>query len=236
MNNNNEIYIVTGSSSGLGKSIVSQLNNEGINSIGIDKDKAPTTNLNIDLGNLSEDDCKKIKDLVENKKIKSIVHCAAVQKNSDHDFENLSASFNEIFFVNTKSIYLLTMTLKELFTETSSVCIISSVHAQATTEENILYASSKSALSGLVKGLTATFKNNFSAFEIILGAMDSPMLFNSIDKNELAKLENKLPSGKVLSTSDVANLLIDLINNYSKMLHGSSIRLDNGILSILASE
>ena len=38
MNNNNEIYIVTGSSSGLGKSIVSQLNNEGKNSIGIDKD------------------------------------------------------------------------------------------------------------------------------------------------------------------------------------------------------
>ena len=64
MNNSNDIFIVTGSSSGLGKSFVSKLNSKGISSIGIDKDDAPTTNLNIDLSNLSEDDCKRIKELV----------------------------------------------------------------------------------------------------------------------------------------------------------------------------
>ena len=128
------------------------------------------------------------------------------------------------------------MILKEFFTDASSVCIISSVHAKATTQDNILYASSKSALSGLVKGLTATFRNNFSVFEIILGAMDSPMLFNSIGENDLSELQGKLPSGKVLNTSDVAKLSIELINNYSQILHGSSIKLDNGILSLLASE
>ena len=236
MNNSNEVFIVTGSSSGLGKSFISKLNDLGITSIGIDKDVAPTTNLNINLSNLSEDDCKKIKEMVGNNKIKSIIHCAAIQKNPKNDFENLSSTFDELFSVNTKSIYILTMTLKDFFTRTSSVCIISSVHAEATTEDNILYASSKSALSGLVKGLTATFKSNFSIFEIILGAMDSPMLFNSISENQLKELQNKLPSGKVLSTSDVANLSIDLINNYSEILHGSTIKLDNGILSLLASK
>ena len=159
-----------------------------------------------------------------------------VKYEKKYDAIILSSTFDELFSVNTKSIYILTMTLKDFFTRTSSVCIISSVHAEATTEDNILYASSKSALSGLVKGLTATFKNNFSIFEIILGAMDSPMLFNSISENQLKELQNKLPSGKVLSTSDVANLSIDLINNYSEILHGSIIKLDNGILSLLASK
>jgi len=236
MNNNKNIFIVTGSSSGLGKSFVSKLNSQGLSTIGIDKEKAPTTNLNIDLSNLNEDNCNDIKKLIGSNQVRSIIHCAAVQKNPKQNFEDLSSIFDETFSVNTKSIYLLSMTLKEFFTEASSVCIISSVHAEATTQDNILYASSKSALSGLVKGLTATFRNNFSVFEIILGAMDSPMLFNSIGENNLSELQGKLPSGKVLNTSDVAKLSIELINNYSQILHGSSIKLDNGILSLLASE
>ena len=85
MNNSNEVFIVTGSSSGLGKSFISKLNDLGITSIGIDKDVAPTTNLNINLSNLSEDDCKKIKEMVGNNKIKSIIHCAAIQKNPKNE-------------------------------------------------------------------------------------------------------------------------------------------------------
>ena len=65
MNNNKNIFIVTGSSSGLGKSFVSKLNSQGLSTIGIDKEKAPTTNLNIDLSNLNEDNCNDIKKLID---------------------------------------------------------------------------------------------------------------------------------------------------------------------------
>ena len=42
------------------------------------------------------------------------------------------------------------------------------VHAKATTENNTLYASSKSAIQGLVNGLTIEKNEKMSIFELIL--------------------------------------------------------------------
>ena len=56
MNNNDYVYIVTGSSSGLGKSLITELEKLNLKTIGIDKVNADTTNLQIDLNNVSIDD------------------------------------------------------------------------------------------------------------------------------------------------------------------------------------
>ena len=75
-----------------------------------------------------------------------------------------------------------------------------------------------------------------SIFELILGAMDSPMLLNSFDKNEIEDLKQELPSKNILQPAEIAQFIIDLIDNYAKILHGSSIVLDNGVLSKLSTK
>ncbi len=177
-----------------------------------------------------------IKNSLNGKKIDSIVHCAAVQKNSSNDIHDISAIFDEVFSVNVKSIYLLVKTLENEFSDFSKICIVSSVHAKATTKNNTLYASSKSAIQGLVKGLTIEKNEKMSIFQLILGAMDSPMLTDNLDKKEIQNLINELPSKKILEPGDVANFVIDLLNQHSKILHGSSITVDNGVLSKLATK
>lgn len=226
-------YIVTGSSSGLGKDLVKNLKQGGFKTIGIDRVDGEHTDLNIDLAKISYDDIKKIKTKLENSKIESIVHCAAVQKNPTKDFSSISDTFDEVFSVNTKSIYVLIEMLEKEFTDFSGVCIISSVHAQATTKQNTLYASSKSALKGLIHGLTIEKQEKMSIFEIILGAMDSPMLLNSISEKDIHNLEKQLPSKKILKTEEVTSLIINLLNQHRSILHGSSIVIDNGVLSKL---
>lgn len=231
----NNSFLVTGSSSGLGESLTKLLNKKGFKTIGVDKTEGQFTDIIIDLAHISEDDIKKIKTKLDKSKIDSIIHCAAVQKIPNKDFNNLSETFNEIFFVNTKSIYLLIQMLESEFTDFASICIVSSVHANATTMNNTLYASSKSALKGLIHGLTLEKQDKMSIFELVLGAMESPMLFNSVTKEGLEDLKKQLPSKKILKTEEVSNLIADLIFKHRNILHGSSIVIDNGVSSQLST-
>ena len=229
-------YLITGSSSGLGEALSRLLNQGGYNTLGLDKIEGEYTSHKIDLSNISIEDILKITKSLNGKKIESIIHCAAIQKNPGADFESISDTFNEVFSVNVKSVYLLVKTLEKEFSDFTKLCIVSSVHAKATSQNNTLYASSKSAIHGLVNGLTLEKNEKMSIFELILGAMDSPMLLNSFEKNEIEDLKQDLPSKNILQPADVAQFIIDLINNHAKILHGSSIVVDNGVLSKLPTK
>ena len=231
-----EYYIVTGSSSGLGENVVSNMQTLGFNTLGIDIVDGEGTDLKIDLSTLSKENIDDIKRYLGGAKIKSIIHCAALQKSPNNNFESISQTFDEVFGVNIKSIYLFIKMLEDSFYDFSSVCLISSVHAEATTENDTLYASSKAALKGILRGVTLEKNDKMSIFELVLGAMNSPMLLNNLDKKELEELKNELPSKKILTTDEVANLIIDLVNNHASILHGSSIIVDNGVLSKLPTK
>lgn len=232
---NKNYFLITGSSSGLGENLVISLNEKGFKTIGIDINEGKYTDIVIDLAGISEDDIEKIKVKLENSKIDSIIHCAAVQKSPQKDITNISKTFDEVFSVNTKSIYVLIEMLESEFTDFCSICIVSSVHAKATTVNNTLYASSKSALRGLIQGLTLEKQDKMSIFELILGAMDSPMLLNSVTEEQINDLKKQLPSKKILKTDEVSNLVIDLLIKHRYILHGSSIVIDNGVLSQLST-
>ena len=136
MSKTENYYLITGSSSGLGEVLSKQLKKSGFNTLGLDKTEGIYTDINIDLSNISNENILEIKNSLNRKKIDSIVHCAAVQKNSSNDIDDISATFDEVFSVNVKSIYLLVKTLENEFTDFSKLCIISSVHAKATTKNN----------------------------------------------------------------------------------------------------
>tara|TARA_X000000368_G_C23041518_1_gene717147 strand:- start:609 stop:1316 length:708 start_codon:yes stop_codon:yes gene_type:complete len=230
-----DYFIVTGSNSGLGENLVKNLKDKGFKTLGIDVVDGEYTDLKFDLSNLSKEHVKEIQSKLGVCKIKSIIHCAAVQKNPDKNFESLTETFDEVFGVNVKSIYMLVELLEAYFQKPSSLCLISSVHSNATTENNTLYASSKAALKGVLHGLTLEKKDNMSIFELVLGAMDSPMLLNSYNQNEIKNLKDDLPSKKILTTNEVASFIIDLTMKHANILHGSSIILDNGVLSKLST-
>ncbi len=232
---NKNYFLITGSSSGLGENLIQNLNEEGFKTIGIDINEGKYTDVVMDLSSITEVEIEKIKAKLENFKIDSIIHCAAVQKNPQKNLSNISKTFDEVFSVNTKSIYVLIEMLESEFIDFCSVCIVSSVHSKATTVNNTLYASSKSALTGLIKGLTLEKKDKMSIFELTLGAMDSPMLLNSVTEEQIKDLKKQLPSKKILQTEEVSNLIIDLLIKHRNILHGSSIVIDNGVLSQLST-
>ena len=94
---NKNYFLITGSSSGLGENLVINLNEKGFKTIGIDINEGKYTDIVIDLAGISEDDIEKIKVKLENSKIDSIIHCAAVQKSPQKDITNISKTFDEVF-------------------------------------------------------------------------------------------------------------------------------------------
>ena len=67
-----EYYIVTGSSSGLGENVVSNMKTLGFNTVGIDIVDGEGTDVKIDLSTLSKDNIDEIKQYLGGAKIKSI--------------------------------------------------------------------------------------------------------------------------------------------------------------------
>ena len=61
------------------------------------------------------------------------------------------------------------------------------------------------------------------------------MLLNSVNEKEVNDLKNQLPSKKILQPEEVSNLIIDLLIKHRSILHGSSIGIDNGVLSQLST-
>lgn len=227
-------YIVTGSASGLGEEVYKSFNKRNIQALGIDLKESDYTDIVYDLSKLTDKNKNEFLSKIDSKKILGLIHCAALQL--DQEKSNLSESWDDTFNTNTRSVYLLSKWLQSSFVDNSSICIISSVHSVATNANNTIYASSKSAINGLISGLTNDFGSKTACFQIILGAMGTPKLFNNVSEKQIEKMKNILPRKDILRKESVAQLVIDLCINYSNILHGSSITLDNGVLSKLATD
>ncbi len=231
---NEGCYIITGSASGLGEEIHNRLRKNNIQTLGLDLSDSDSTDIVLDLRELSDENKDEFLSKIEVKKIKGIIHCAALQL--DEKDTSLSKVWDDTLNTNTRSIFLMSKWLQGSFEENSSICIISSVHSVATNVNNTIYASSKSAINGLIAGMTNEFGSKTACFQIVLGAMGTPKLFDNLSEEQIEKMKNDLPRKDILDKEAVADFIIDLCLNHSRILHGSSITLDNGVLSKLATD
>lgn len=247
MNNNpfslkNKTILVTGASSGIGKEIAIQVARMGANLIlnarneerlKVVANQISKDSTKIIIGDLTDPNTiKKISETTT--EIDGIVHASGIMKLLPFKLINLKA-LNEMMNVNFTSPTMLSLELvkrKKLKTGSSIVYITSINGSVVGSKANSMYAASKGALTGMIKGMALDLaKTKIRVNEIAPGMIETEgamEIENIVSDDAISEDKKKYPLGCYGQPDDIANACIYLLSDASKWVTGSKLVVDGG--------
>ena len=240
--NERRIIVITGSSGGIGSSIVRYFKKLGWITVGIDISESSEADCFYQL-DMSKDDMSEYERIVTTigkkyGRIDLLVNNAAIQickKWDDYQMEDWNKTFN----VNLKSCYVLSKLCKQCLSKSNgSIVNICSVHSIATSAGIGLYALSKGALLTLTRSMSLEYiKDGVRVNSISPGAIDTPMLRKGIERNPSEgwkKLEQSCPAGRVGKPEEIASAVHFAYQN--EFMVGENLVIDGGATIKLSTE
>ncbi len=242
--NKEDIYIVTGASSGIGKAVALLLNKLGATVVGIgrnierlqelQKEATTPSTMFIEQKELTEDIDglpAYIKSLKEKYgKFKGLVCCAGI--NLDAPLRMLSLE-NALKQINTNYLVPIFMAKgiadkRNHVAEGTSIVFIASISAFVGEKSQTIYGATKAGLIASVKTLARELAPTVRINTISPGATDTPMLQSSIQmlgKNDVLN-NTPLSLGK---PSDIASLVAFLVSDKANWITGQNYIIDGGV-------
>lgn len=133
--------------------------------------------------------------------------------------------------VNVKSTIMLLSSLlrKKKIAENASIVLVSSVALLRPTIGNVVYTTTKAALSGLVKSLALELAPKGIRMNAVLpGMIISEMTKDLMDDDMRTKHLTKYPLGRFGRPEDVSSLILYLLSDESSWITGTEIPIDGG--------
>ncbi|MCW3160409.1 SDR family NAD(P)-dependent oxidoreductase [Chryseobacterium oryctis] len=241
----NKTILITGASSGIGRSCSVECSKNGADLILIarnEQELAKTVSL-LDSASKVETiiaditNCENLENLIEEKvailgKISGFIHCAGLEKTLP--FKKHSAQlFNDIFAVNVVSGFEIAkiLSLKKYKTETSSFVFIASVAGIVGEKGKLAYSASKGAVISGVRSIAMELaKSNVRVNSISPAMINTPILekmFENIGDEASQEIIKQHPLG-IGEPEDVANACVFLLSDASKWITGSNLVVDGG--------
>lgn len=146
----------------------------------------------------------------------------------------LSTKKEDLQEVLEANLFFIVDTLKSLFASSllgqeSRGVIISSIWEENVRANKFSYIVSKAALKGLVGSITTDMAvDGFTLNSILPGVIDSPMTKANLSRESIARIQRETPGRKLVTATEIANLVLFLISNSSTGISGQSIVADNG--------
>lgn len=208
--------IITGTSSGIGKSTAELLSNE-YNIIGLSRKQG------CDISNISE--LEKIKA----NNVYAIINNAALCLKKPF-YEYSIQDWETVINTNIRPIWMLSkIFLDQLKKSKGCIVNVSSIHSIATLENNSIYAMSKGAIDAFTRGMAIELANYGIRVNCVRpGATMTPMLGYE------SGMEETIPLKKIASPLEVANVIKFLISKESSYITGECITVDGGVVSRLS--
>lgn len=237
----NQIALVTGAETGIGKKIVEKLHKEGCIIIATNFSKKNLVNKkNLEYFNLdvTAEGGWKILQKHLNKKYKKInilINSAGIRVSGSLETTSLQL-WNHIMNTNTTSIFLGCKYMLPLLKKAkgSSIVNLASVTSIRGVKNMLAYAASKSAIVTLTSSLAldlAKFKIRVNG--VAPGAIDTQMVsslkkeINSISKYN-ARMKEAHPIGRIGKPEEVASVVCFLASNESSFMTGVIVPVDGG--------
>ena len=238
-----KIAIVTGGSRGIGKEICLQLAKQGSNIIfnyaRHHKEAKETKDEILNLGvkcdvikcNLNDEEqiinfFKKIKS--KYKKVDFLINNAAsgVQKSaSELETKHWDWTLN----INAKAPWLCSIEASKLMKNGGSIINISSLGSKKVLPYYFSVGTSKAALEAMTKYLAVELSDkSINVNAISPGLVETDALESFPNKNNMISDSLNNPSGRSLTKTDIANLVIFLCSKKSEMIKGQTIVIDGG--------
>jgi 3-oxoacyl-[acyl-carrier protein] reductase len=111
------------------------------------------------------------------------------------------------------------------------IIFISSLYALVSKEQRLLYSSSKNATTGLMKTLAL----ELAPYDICVNAIAPGFVMTEMTKKNLSKKEiesiiKNIPTGRLQTENEIADLVLFLASEYNKSITGQIIAVDGGFL------
>jgi len=237
----NSVVIVTGGTSGIGKSTVDLFLSEGAKTIVIDvkppkvKKKEHVRNMYFFKGDVSkENEISEIIGYVSKrfKKIDVLFNNAGLYFRKD----TLSLSLEEwerVLRVNLTSVFVCCRCVIPYMVDRNKGAIIniSSIDALWGEESTVAYCASKGGIIALTKSLAREFaKCNIRINCVVPGPVLTPMFRENNTLQEMVYIKNHVPLGRLGVPKDIANAVLFLASDDASFITGKVLVVDGGII------
>lgn len=238
-NLNNKTILVTGASSGIGRSVAIEVSKAGAKLIILGQDesrlKETLSYLSGDqhlylMGDLTIDE-NIISIISQISELDGIVFSAGVNDKSLVKSINRE-KINKMFNINIFSPMLFTKELikQKKINKEASIVMISSISSHYATISNALYASSKGALESFIKVLALELSpRKIRVNGIRPGMVETQLLKSYSLQEELETFKAQFPLGRFGNPEEIAYGVVYLLSDATKWMTGSIFNIDGGI-------
>ena len=235
----NKVILITGASSGIGKSIAIECSKMGATLIitGRDSDRLNDTYSQLH----GEGHMQYLVDLTIDKDVSEtvsqfpildgIVHCAGILKKLPFKFLNRN-EMHRIMDMNYYSPVLLSQSIvkHKKINRGASIVFISSIAAHVASYGSSAYMASKGAINSIFKAMALELSGNqIRVNSIEPGLIKTHLTLGSLTSEDLENYEKRYPLGRFGEPEEVAYAVVYLLSDTTRWMTGSVLTLDGGI-------
>lgn len=236
------VALITGAAGGIGAAMVQAFERAGWRVVSTDRAPLPRQDHVVgDMGACTDPDAPAHQDLVARLRAATGGRLQALVANAAHQVvkpsvELSAADWQQTLGVNLLAPFWLAMAFAdELAAQRGSFLAISSIHERLTKPGFVAYATSKGALSAMVRALAVDLGGRVRCNAICPAAIATPMLRAGFEgrPEALAALEAYHPVGRLGEPDEVAQAALYACSPQAGFLNGACIDLSGGISSRL---
>lgn len=235
--------LLTGSTSGIGFSVLQNLVAKGTSVIALGRDFGKIDDFIKDNSRLVQplvydfSDIQNIESLFNNfnlseQKLDGLIHCAGIEETIPlrlYDPEKIKRIFEINVYAGIE--LLRNFSKKKNSNDGSSVVFLSSVMGNLGQPGKVGYCATKAAVLGVVKSAAIELsKRGIRVNAILPGVVETPMtqkLFEQLDDDNINRIKNMHPLG-LGSTLDIASMISFLMTKEARWITGQNITIDGG--------
>lgn len=230
--------IVTGAAGGIGAALVTTFEANGWRVISTDRQPlARDGHVTGDIGHCADPDHPEARRIVAELQAASAGTLKALIHNAAHQVVKPSAEltpqdWHTTLGVNLLAPFWLSMAFRtELASNRGSVLAISSIHEKLTKPGFVAYATSKAALSGMVRAMAVDLGDRIRCNAICPAAIATPMLRAGFAGRPEAfrQLEAHHPVGRIGTPQEVADTAFFVCSDAATFMNGACLDLSGGI-------
>lgn len=232
------VVLITGAGGGIGSAMVHAFEANGWDVVSSDRQAlARAHHVTGDIGSLADPDCAQARVLIDDLRHATRGRLKALVANAAHQVVKPSAGLTPADWqatlgVNLLAPFWLAMAFREeLTTNHGSVLAISSIHEKLTKPGFVAYATSKAALSGMMRAMAVDLGDQIRCNAICPAAIATPMLKAGFEAQPDAyrQLQSHHPSGRIGSPEEVAAMAVFISSDHAGFMNGSCVDLAGGI-------
>ena len=237
MNFEDKVYIVTGASSGMGKSCSELLLENDAVVVGIDRNDSTIehdrySHCKADV--LAEEQIQKCISEVDSKygHIDGLVNAAGIFGNNKPFYELTSEEWNKVMSVNTTGTFIVSKAAAPVMIREKHGKIVNISCIRSTIFKNNMadYAASKGAVASMTSAMALDLAPyNIQVNSVAPGFIYTGMTAASFDMPDVrAKSEALIPNGRLGMPKDIASVVLFLLSDMSDYVTGTMLFADGG--------